>query len=78
MKQHGVERCGKAPLLGLGSKLRLASSEGTSETELSLDAVNAVNSVEVLDTGDLEASSAALARSDGGIGEEVLPDLANG
>lgn len=42
---------------------------------MGLDALDAVGGVDVLDHGDLVAGSGALARDDGGVGEEELPDL---
>ena len=59
----------------MAGDLRAASSESRRQTELSLDTLNTVNSVEVLDASDLEACGRALAGSDRGVGEEVLPDL---
>ena len=61
----------------LGQKvgaLSLARIESTGEGELSVDAIDTVHGVEVLNAGDLEASCGALARSDRGVGKEVLPD----
>src|SRR5690242_370217 len=54
--------------------LGLARLESTREGELGVDAINTVNSVEVLDAGDLEASGRTLAGCDRGVGKEVLPD----
>ena len=51
--------------------------EGARQVVLRIDAVDAVCGVEVLDERDLEASSGTLARSNGGGGEEVLPDLSH-
>lgn len=45
------------------------------EAELRGDALDTMRRVDVLDQRDLEASGAALAGGDGGVGEEVLPDL---
>lgn len=39
------------------------------------NALNTVGRVDVLDQGDLVAGSGTLAGGDGGVGEEVLPDL---
>lgn len=74
---HSLTCCCKVAPLLLAGKLLLGSSESSRQTVLSLDAVNAVNSVEVLDASDLEASGTTLAGSDGRIGEEVFPDLDN-
>jgi hypothetical protein len=56
-------------------QLRPASGESSGQTELSVDTVNAVNSVEVLDAGNLEASGSSLAGGNRRVGEEVFPDL---
>jgi len=54
--------------------LRLASLEGTSKRELSVDTVDTVNGVEVLDAGNLEAGGGTLTGGNRGVGKEVLPD----
>lgn len=53
----------------------LGGLEGAGEAELRRDAVHAVGRVEVLDQHELEAGRGALARGDGGVGQEELPDL---
>ena len=45
------------------------------EAKLRLHALDAVRRVDILDQRDLPAGGAALARDDGRVGEEVLPDL---
>ncbi len=51
---------------------RLAS---TFETELRWDTLDPVRGVDVLDHGDLPAIGTALAGNNGGVSEEILPDL---
>lgn len=51
------------------------SLASTGETVLSVNALNAVGRVDVLDQGKLPAGGTALAGSDGGGSQEVLPDL---
>jgi hypothetical protein len=61
----------------LGKKvgaLSLARIESTGEGELSVNAIDTVHGIEVLNAGDLEAGGGTLARSDRGVGKEVLPD----
>ncbi len=53
----------------------LASGEGAAEAVLGVDAVNAVARVEVLNNHHLEAGCGTLARSNGRVGQEQLPDL---
>ena len=48
---------------------------GTSKTELGGDALDTVGRVDVLDQGDLVAGGTTLARGDGAVSKEVLPDL---
>lgn len=50
--------------------LDLARCQSTGETELGGDALDTAGRVEVLDDDDLEAGGGALARGDGGVGEE--------
>lgn len=52
-----------------------SSLAGSSKTELSVDALDTVSRVDVLDKGNLPAGSTTLAGSDGRGSEEVLPDL---
>jgi hypothetical protein len=59
----------------LGGELGLRSGKGSSQAVLRVDAVDAVNGVEVLDARDLEARRATLTGSDRGVGKEVFPDL---
>lgn len=47
----------------------------SAEAELSVDALDTVGGVDVLDHGDLVASGGTLTRDDGGVGKEELPDL---
>lgn len=64
--------------LGDGESL-LASSLGGSlsarKSILVMNALDAVGRVDVLDKGNLEAGGSALARGNGRVSEEVLPDL---
>lgn len=60
---------------GPGLDVGPAVVESIRQGELGGDTLNSVCRVDVLDQGDLEASSTALARDDGGVGKEVLPDL---
>jgi hypothetical protein len=53
----------------------LASSESTGKGELSLDSLDSVNRVDVLDEGKLVASGGALAGDDGGVSKEEFPNL---
>jgi hypothetical protein len=53
----------------------LAGIEGTLQAKLVVNTLNTVGGVDVLDQSDLVASSTTLARGDGAVGEEVLPDL---
>jgi hypothetical protein len=62
----------------LAGNLGLGGGKGRRQAVLRVDAVDAVHGVEVLDTRDLEAGCAALARGDRGVGEEVFPDLERG
>ena len=61
---------GKAGLAG-----SLAGSKSTGDTELSVEAVHAVRSVQVLLDHDLEARGATLPGGNDRPGEEELPDL---
>ena len=64
--------------VGLGQNAIGALNSGLtsgSETELSLDAVDAVGGVDVLDEGELPAGGTTLARGDCRGSQEVLPDL---
>lgn len=65
-----VESC-----LGLLGELGLASSKGRRQAELRLDTIDTVNSVQVLDEGDLETCSGSLTRGNRGVSEEVFPNL---
>lgn len=49
--------------------------QSTVEAVLGVDALDTVGGVDVLDEGELEAGGTALAGSDGGVGQEVFPDL---
>jgi hypothetical protein len=63
-------------LLGkAGLTSSLAGGDSAVDTELSVEAVHAVRSVQVFLDHDLETSGAALPRGDDGPGEEELPDL---
>lgn len=53
----------------------LGSLESARKTELGVDAFDTVSRVDVLDHGDLVASGGTLTGDDGGVGEEVFPDL---
>ena len=52
-----------------------ARLQSPTQTPLRRDAFDAVRRVDVLDERDLVAGRGALARGDGGVGEEELPDL---
>ena len=58
-----------------GRNRHLRRSQRSGKAELGVDTLNAVRGVDVLDQGDLVASRGALARDDGGVCKEVLPDL---
>lgn len=49
--------------------------QSAGEAVLGVDALDTVGGVDVLDEGELEAGGTALAGSDGGVGQEVFPDL---
>jgi hypothetical protein len=53
----------------------LAGLKSPGQRELSVNALDAVSGVQVLNEGDLIASSGALARNDGGVSKEEFPDL---
>jgi hypothetical protein len=53
----------------------LCSLESARETELGVDAIGTVSGVDVLDHGDLVASSGTLARDNSRVSEEIFPDL---
>lgn len=64
--------------LGLeGIRLQISSAllERSSKAELSWNTKNAVSRVDVLDQGNLVAGCSSLARDDGRVSEEELPDL---
>jgi hypothetical protein len=62
--------------LRLSRKLGFAGGKSSRQAVLSVDAVNAVDGVEVLYKSDLEAGGGTLAGGDRGVCEEVFPDLA--
>lgn len=62
-------------VLSPGRKVDLGGTQASREAELGLDAVDTVAGVDVLHQHNLEAGSRALARGDGRVSEEVLPDL---
>jgi hypothetical protein len=78
---HGARRLGSSNFLlpGLfgseGLDGGLASCESCGQTELSVDTIDTVSGVQVLDQGDLVASCTSLSGNDGGVSQEVLPDL---
>ena len=55
--------------------LFLASLQRTAKTIRIVDALDTVSRVDVLDQGDLVAGGTTLARGDGAVSKEVLPDL---
>lgn len=55
-------------------KVSTAVVKSTVKVELGLNTINTMSRVDVLNHGDLEASSTALAGDDGGVGKEELPD----
>lgn len=59
----------------LRRELGLTGGKRTRKTELSVNTVDAVDSIEVLDTGDLETRSSSLTRGNRRVGKEVFPDL---
>lgn len=59
----------------LGGELGLRGSKSGRQAVLRVDTVNAVDGVEVLDAGNLEAGCATLAGGNRGVGKEVFPDL---
>jgi hypothetical protein len=61
--------------LSLPGKLSLAGSKRARQTELCMYAFNTVDGVEVLDKGDLEARSRALARGNRRVCKKVFPNL---
>lgn len=64
--------------LVLGSPSRqvgLAILQGTRQVELGVDSLDTMRRVDVLDHGDLKARGGTLARRDGRVAEEILPNL---
>ena len=61
--------------LGPATNIHLRSLESTLKPVLCGDAFNSVRGVKVLDKDYLVASSTTLSRDDGGVREEILPDL---
>jgi hypothetical protein len=57
------------------ANIRGSGFSGAGETVLAVDALDTMGRVDVFDKGDLPAGSTTLAGGDGGIGEEVFPDL---
>ena len=53
----------------------LAGGESTRECVLAWDTFDTVGGVDVLDEGDLVASSGSLTGDDGRVGEEIFPNL---
>jgi len=53
----------------------LACCQMAMEASLRVDSVDTLSSVEVLHDNDLEAGSRTLARCNGGVGQEKLPNL---
>jgi hypothetical protein len=62
-------------LLGPSLEIGSGSLESSVEAILARDPLNTVGRVDVLDQDDLVASGRTLARDDGRVGKEVLPDL---
>lgn len=58
-----------------GLQVELGSVQSTRQTIVVVDALDTVRRVDVLDQCDLVAGSTTLARHDGGVGKEVLPNL---
>ncbi len=67
---HSVLVLGEQCLIG-----GFASLKGPRKRKLGVNTFDTVSGVQVLDKGDLIASGGALARDDGGVGEEEFPDL---
>jgi len=65
-------------LRSVGSHINLRRGKCTSKAELCRYTLDAMGGVDVLDESDLVASGRALAGDDGGVCEEVLPDLLYG
>jgi len=63
-----------SPSLQVSSRAR----KGLRETMLSTDALNSVERVHILDEDNLVACRTALARDNGRVSKEVLPDLRGG
>lgn len=58
-----------------GLEVDLSGAKRSRKSELSVDALNTVSGVDVLDQDNLVAGSTTLSGYDGRVGEEVLPDL---
>jgi len=61
--------------LRLHRKLSFAGGKSSRQAVLRMDAVNAVDGVEVLYKRDLKAGGGTLAGGDRGVGQEVFPNL---
>ena len=59
----------------LRCKIKLRSSQSTSQAKLIWYTFNAVRRIDVLDQCELVASSRALTRYNSGVGEEIFPYL---
>jgi hypothetical protein len=55
--------------------MHLARRQCPTQIELALDALNTMRAIDVLHERNLIAGSGTLSRNDGGVGEEVFPDL---
>jgi hypothetical protein len=62
--------------LGLLCEPGLACRKGSGQAVLRVDTINTVDSVQVLDEGNLEACSGTLAGRNRRVSQEVFPDLA--
>ena len=72
---NGAAGSGDVVLLGPGLHVGLGCGRSSVQTKLGWDPLNPVGRLDVLYQHNLVAGGSALARSDGRIGKEVLPDL---
>ena len=61
--------------LGPTFQVSLGCSKRPGEAKLAGDALNPVRGVQILDQDNLVTGSAALARNDSRVGQEILPNL---
>lgn len=58
-----------------GLQVSSAALKSVGQGKLGRDTLNSVSRVDVLDEGNLEAGGTALSGDDGGVSQEVFPDL---